>query len=153
MLLHCRAVSSPPIFLPAKTIPLRQIKYTTDKHGCQCLLPTIVQTLPLHNQKRLAVALQAFSSPLTVAFKNALSHIFFKSGHSDMMHSWSYPCNALYSSSVTASSHSLDVFSPGISTAICENQLFFFAPCQCLTFAKISTTSPGFRLRAGFPHS
>lgn len=70
---------------------------------------------------------------------------------------WKRYCNRvqskLYSSSVTGSCHSLEVFSPGTSTAMCENQLFLFAPCQCLTFAGMTTTSPAFRLRAGLPHS
>lgn len=59
----------------------------------------------------------------------------------------------LYSSSVTGSHHSLDVSSPGTSTARWENQLSFFAPCQCLTLAGITTTSPGFRLCAALPSS
>ena len=43
--------------------------------------------------------------------------------------------------------------SPGISTAMCENQLSFFAPCQCLRFAGIITTLPSCRLTASFPSS
>ena len=52
----------------------------------------------------------------------------------------------LYSSSLTASCHSLDVFSPGISKARWANQLSFAAPCQCFTLAGIWMTVPG-----GFP--
>lgn len=58
-----------------------------------------------------------------------------------------------YSSSLTGSSHSLRVFSPGTSTAIWTNQLSFAAPCQCRTPAGMCTTSPGCSSRAGFPHS
>ena len=58
-----------------------------------------------------------------------------------------------YCSSSTGSSHSLPVFSPGTSTAMCENQLSFLAPCQCLTSGGITTTSPGLSERAGLPHS
>ena len=61
--------------------------------------------------------------------------------------------NLLYSSSVTGSSHSFDVFSPDISTAIWLNQDFAFAPCQCFTLAGITTMSPSFKLCAGFPSS
>ena len=59
----------------------------------------------------------------------------------------------MYCSSFTGSHHSLDVSSPGTSTAKWLNQLSFWAPCQCLTFAGIVTTSPGFKLWAGFPSS
>ena len=41
----------------------------------------------------------------------------------------------LYSSSVTGSSHSLEVFSPAISKARWANQLSAAAPCQCFTLA------------------
>ncbi len=59
----------------------------------------------------------------------------------------------LYCSSETGSHHSLLHSSPGTSTAMCENQLSFFAPCQCLTFAGIITTLPSCRLTASFPSS
>ena len=55
--------------------------------------------------------------------------------------------------SSTGSSHSFSVCSPGTSTARCENQLSFAAPCQCLTPAGIVTASPGRSACAGFPHS
>lgn len=58
-----------------------------------------------------------------------------------------------YSSSPTASSHSFAVSSPGHSTAKCENQESFFAPCQCFTPGAMTTTSPGFRLCAALPSS
>ena len=61
--------------------------------------------------------------------------------------------SASYCASVTSSSHSLEAFSPGTSTAMCENQLSFFAPCQCLTSGGMTTTSPGFKDCAGLPHS
>ena len=47
-----------------------------------------------------------------------------------------------YSASDTGSHHSLVQSSPGTSTAICENQLFFFAPCQCFILAGINLTLP-----------
>ena len=56
-----------------------------------------------------------------------------------------------YSSSNTDLHHSFVQSSPGTSTAICENQLFFFAPCQCLTLAGIFITLPSHRLTASFP--
>ena len=59
----------------------------------------------------------------------------------------------LYSSSLTASSHSLDVFSPGISKARWANQLSFAAPCQCFTLAGIWMTVPGRISCAGLPSS
>ena len=51
----------------------------------------------------------------------------------------SYRCYfiLLYSSSHTASCHSLDVFSPGISKARWANQLSFATPCQYFTIAGI----------------
>ena len=58
-----------------------------------------------------------------------------------------------YSSSVTGSSHSLEVFSPGTSKARCANQLSAAAPCQCFTFAGMCITSPGSICTAGFPSS
>ena len=61
--------------------------------------------------------------------------------------------NLLYSSSVTGSSHSLEVPSPAGSNVMWLNQLFFFAPCQCLTFAGITTTLPASIETASFPHS
>ena len=67
----------------------------------------------------------------------------------------SYSCYfiLLYSSSLTASCHSLDVFSPGISKARWANQLSFAAPCQCFTLAGIWMTVPGRISCAGFPSS
>ena len=67
----------------------------------------------------------------------------------------SYSCYfiLLYSSSLTASCHSLDVFSPGISKARCANQLSFAAPCQCFTLAGIWMTVPGRISCAGLPSS
>lgn len=59
----------------------------------------------------------------------------------------------LYSSSLTASCHSLDVFSPGISKARWANQLSFAAPCQCFTLAGIWMTVPGRISCAGLPSS
>ena len=61
--------------------------------------------------------------------------------------------NLLYSSSLTSSSHSLEVSTPSISKAKCENQLSGAAPCQCLTFAGIFITSPGFISIGSLPHS
>ncbi len=58
-----------------------------------------------------------------------------------------------YSSAETGSSHSLEVLSPGTSTARCANQLSLAAPCQCLTPAGMMTTSPGWSSRASLPHS
>ena len=58
-----------------------------------------------------------------------------------------------YSSSLTGSSHSLLWFSPGASMAKWANQLSAEAPCQCFTLAGMLTTSPGWSLRAGLPHS
>ena len=67
----------------------------------------------------------------------------------------SYSCYfiLLYSSSLTASCHSLDVFSPGISKARWANQLSFAAPCQCFTLAGIWMIVPGRISCAGFPSS
>ena len=67
----------------------------------------------------------------------------------------SYRCYfiLLYFSSHTASCHSLDVFSPGISKARWANQLSFAAPCQCFTFAGIWMTVPGRISCAGLPSS
>ena len=67
----------------------------------------------------------------------------------------SYRCYfiLLYSSSLTASCHSLDVFSPGISKARWANQLSFAAPCQCFTLAGIWMTVPGRISCAGLPSS
>ena len=67
----------------------------------------------------------------------------------------SYSCYfiLLYSSSLTASCHSLDVFSPGISKARWANQLSFAAPCQCFTLAGIWMTVPGRISCAGLPSS
>lgn len=67
----------------------------------------------------------------------------------------SYRCYfiLLYSSSLTASCHSLDVFSPGISKARWANQLSFAAPCQCFTLAGMWMTVPGRISCAGFPSS
>ena len=64
-----------------------------------------------------------------------------------------YSSSLSYSLSATGSSHSLLVFSPGTSMAICENQLSAAAPCQCFVLAGISTTSPLWSMRAGLPHS
>ncbi len=61
--------------------------------------------------------------------------------------------NLSYSSSVTGSSHSLDVSSPGTLNARCENQLSAAAPCQCFTLAGIWITVPGRISTAGFPSS
>ena len=61
--------------------------------------------------------------------------------------------NLLYSSSVTGSHHSFKVSTPGTSIAKWLNQEFAFAPCQCLTFGGIVTTSPAFRLLGSFPSS
>ena len=65
----------------------------------------------------------------------------------------SYSCYfiLLYSSSLTASCHSLDVFLPGISKARWENQLSFAAPCQCFTLAGMWMTVPGRISCAGLP--
>lgn len=61
--------------------------------------------------------------------------------------------NALYSPSATGSHHSVDVSSPGTSTAKCANQLSGAAPCQCFTPAGMTTTSPGCSCCASLPHS
>lgn len=61
--------------------------------------------------------------------------------------------NLPYSSSVTGSHHSLDVSSPGTSTARWLNQLSGAAPCQCLTSAGILIQSPGFNSTASLPSS
>ena len=58
-----------------------------------------------------------------------------------------------YASSDTASSHSLEQFSPGTSRARWENQLSQAAPCQCFTSGGMLTTSPGCSSRASWPHS
>ena len=63
-----------------------------------------------------------------------------------------YP-NFPYASSSTGSHHSFLVSSPGTSTAIWENQLSAFAPCQCFTSAGMVMTIPGSRLTASFPSS
>ena len=52
-----------------------------------------------------------------------------------------------------ASSHSVDVSSPGTSIARCENQLSSAAPCQCFTLAGMFTQSPGFIATGSLPHS
>ena len=59
----------------------------------------------------------------------------------------------LYASSDTGSHHSFRQPSPGTSTAMWLNQLSFFAPCQCFTFAGIMTTLPSCRLTASLPSS
>ena len=59
----------------------------------------------------------------------------------------------LFIANVTFEHHSFDVSSPGTSTAKCENQESFLAPCQCFTSAEIVITIPGFRLMASFPSS
>ena len=56
-------------------------------------------------------------------------------------------------SSVTGSHHSLDVFSPGTSTAIWLNHESFLAPCQCFTLAGIVITTPGVKLTTSLPSS
>lgn len=48
-----------------------------------------------------------------------------------------------YASSDTGSCHSVELSSPGTSTARCENQLSAAAPCQCFTSAGMFTISPG----------
>lgn len=58
-----------------------------------------------------------------------------------------------YSSSVTGSSHSLEVFSPGTSKARWANHPSAAAPCQCLTLAGIWMTVPGRISTAGLPSS
>lgn len=58
-----------------------------------------------------------------------------------------------YSSSVTGSSHSFEVSSPGISKARCANQLSEAAPCQCFTPAGIWMIVPGSISTAGLPSS
>lgn len=65
----------------------------------------------------------------------------------------SFYFSAAYMLSSTGSSHSLRVSSPGTSTAIWENQLSAFAPCQCLTPAGIGMTVPGSRLTGALPSS
>ena len=47
----------------------------------------------------------------------------------------------------------LEVSSPGTSTAICENQLSFLAPCQCFTSGGMVMTVPGSRLTGALPSS
>ena len=59
----------------------------------------------------------------------------------------------LYSSSLTGSSHSLELFSPGTSIARCENHSSGAAPCQCLTPVGILMQSPGFISTASLPSS
>ena len=61
--------------------------------------------------------------------------------------------NLSYSASVTGSSHSLEVFSPGISKARWANQLSAAAPCQCFTLAGMWMTSPGSICTASLPSS
>ena len=51
------------------------------------------------------------------------------------------------------SHHSFRQFLPGTSTAMWLNQLSFFAPCQCFTFAGIMMTLPSCRLTASLPSS
>ena len=67
--------------------------------------------------------------------------------------SFQYFSNSLYSSSLTGSHHSLEVSSPGISAAIWENQLSFFAPCQCLTSGGTVMIVPGVSGTGAFPAS
>ena len=64
-----------------------------------------------------------------------------------------YHLSLSYSSSVTGSSHSFEVSSPGISNARCANQLSAAAPCQCFTPAGIWMTVPGSISTAGLPSS
>ena len=59
----------------------------------------------------------------------------------------------LYSSSLTGSSHSLELFSPGTSIARWLNHSSGAAPCQCFTSAGILMQSPGFISTASFPSS
>lgn len=65
----------------------------------------------------------------------------------------SYPCKAVYCSSVTGSHHSLLHSSPGTSMAIWLNQLSALAPCQCLTSGGMVITVPGVKLTADLPSS
>lgn len=58
-----------------------------------------------------------------------------------------------YSSSLTGSSHSFEVFSPGTPKARWANQLSLAAPCQCFTPAGMWMTVPGSISCAGFPSS
>lgn len=76
-------------------------------------------------------------------------YIFFEFVRS---HSFSY-LSLSYSSSVTGSSHSLEVSSPGTSKARWANQPSEAAPCQCFTFAGIWITVPGRISTAGLPSS
>lgn len=69
-------------------------------------------------------------------------------GRADMAHG-----SCLYASSETGSSHSLEAFSAGISTARWANHLSGAAPCQCFMPGAMCTTSPGCSSRAFFPHS
>ena len=64
-----------------------------------------------------------------------------------------YYLSLSYSSSVTGSSHSLEVSSPGTSKARWANQPSEAAPCHCFTFAGIWITVPCRISTAGFPSS
>ena len=66
---------------------------------------------------------------------------------------WRNYFSFLYSSSLTGSSHSLELFSPGTSIARCENHSSGAAPCQCLTPVGILMQSPGFFSTASLPSS
>ena len=59
----------------------------------------------------------------------------------------------LYSSSLTGSSHSVELFSPGTSIARCETHSSGAAPCQCLTPVAILMQSLGFISTASLPSS
>ena len=69
-----------------------------------------------------------------------------------LCHFWSY-FSFLYSSSLTGSSHSVELFSPGTSIARCENHSSGAAPCQCLTPVGILMQSPGYISTASLPSS
>ena len=58
-----------------------------------------------------------------------------------------------YSSSETASSHSLKVSSPATSIARCENHESEAAPCQCFTSGGMFITLPEVISTASLPHS
>lgn len=81
------------------------------------------------------------------AYRIFNKHGFFRTG------GVIYRVAVRYSTSLTGSNHSLEVFSPSISTARCANQLSAAAPCQCLTFAGMLITVPGRIITAGFPSS
>ena len=153
----------PPFLRCSESIIKGKFEIITDSHcysefsiNCAIWIPTNCASSVFVIQSQFSLVGEAPPIPLNISCGDGCAFLRTRK-KSDT----SYPVSLQYRYGLVllipyyfdASSHSVDVSSPGTSIARCENQLSSAAPCQCFTPAGMFTQSPGFIATGSLPHS